>query len=427
MKVKQLKIKAFRGIQDLTLEFDQNQPTVLIGINGAGKSSILDCLSILLAHLSVPIIKFIESNKASLPGFDIFPRFDEQDINNQEQGLQIDLELLLDSQLLPVTLMLERGFIDSDSREIKEGFYELILNKMRTRPEANIPFFIYYKTNRAVVDISLESPKVRPLFFPQLAAYDGAMTGGKVVFANFFTWFRTQEDLENEVRLNDNPAHRDRKLEAVRMAITSLMPDFSDLRVKRSPLRMTVIKQGQELIINQLSDGEKCLLAMVGDLARRLAIANPGLDNPLEGEGVVLIDEIELHLHPKWQRAIVPALTRTFPNCQFIVTTHSPQVLSEVQPNSIYILESTDRGIIAKRPTSSFGRDSNQILEDLMDVPERPENVKEQILEIFRLIDAGDLEGAKRLRQQIAGEIGADEPELVKASTSIRRREILNK
>ncbi|NKB18786.1 MAG: AAA family ATPase [Pseudanabaena sp. CRU_2_10] len=191
------------------------------------------------------------------------------------------------------------------------------------------------------------------------------------------------------------------------------------------PLPETVLFPNKS--INQLSDGEKCLLAMVGDLARRLAIANPGLDNPLEGEGVVLIDEIELHLHPKWQRMIIPALVRTFPNCQFIVTTHSPQVLSEVQPNSIYILESTDRGVIAKRPTSSYGRDSNQILEDLMDVPERPENVKEQLLEIFRLIDAGDLEGAKRLRQQIAEAIGADEPELVKASTSIRRREILNK
>lgn len=248
MKVKQLKIKAFRGIQDLTLEFDQNQPTVLIGINGAGKSSILDCLSILLAHLSVQIIKFIESNKASSPGFDIFPGFDEQDINNLEQSSQIDLALLIDSQQWLVTLELERGVVNSSSKEIKERFYEFILNKMRTQPEASIPFFIYYKTNRAV-DISLESSKVRPLFFPQLAAYDGAMTGGKVMFADFFTWFRTQEDLENEVRLNDNPAHRDQKLEAVRMAITSLMPDFSDLRVKRSPLRMTVTKQGQELII----------------------------------------------------------------------------------------------------------------------------------------------------------------------------------
>lgn len=71
---------------------------------------------------------------------------------------------------------------------------------------------------------------------------------------------------------------------------------------------MTVEKQGQELIIAQLSDGEKCLLAMVGDLARRLAIAKPGLSDSLQGNGVVLIDEIELHLHPQWQRQMVPAL-----------------------------------------------------------------------------------------------------------------------
>jgi predicted ATP-binding protein involved in virulence len=96
---------------------------------------------------------------------------------------------------------------------------------------------------------------------------------------------------------------------------------------------------------------------MVGDLARRLAIANPGLKNPLYGFGVVLIDEIELHLHPKWQREIIPALTRTFPHCQFIVTTHSPQVVGEIKPQGIYILEKTENGIIVQRPQSSYGRD----------------------------------------------------------------------
>lgn len=135
------------------------------------------------------------------------------------------------------------------------------------------------------------------------------------------------------------------------------------------------------MIVNQLSDGEKCLLAMVGDLARRLAIANPGLSDQLQGKGVVLIDEIELHLHPKWQREIIPALTRTFPNCQFIVTTHSPQVVSHVKPQRIYILEKIDNGIVAKRPSSSFGRDSNSILEDLMDVPERPQHIKDRLLD----------------------------------------------
>jgi predicted ATP-binding protein involved in virulence len=190
---------------------------------------------------------------------------------------------------------------------------------------------------------------------------------------------------------------------------------------------MTVIKRGQELIINQLSDGEKCLLAMVGDLARRLAIANPGLPDPLQGSGVVLIDEIELHLHPKWQREIIPALTRTFRNCQFIVTTHSPQVISQVKPEGIYILESTSDGIIARRPESSFGRDSNRILEDLMDTPARPQEIKESLLDLFRLIDQGNLDGARQLRQHLAEQIGSDEPEFVKADVLIRRKEILNR
>ena len=274
--------------------------------------------------------------------------------------------------------------------------------------------------------------------FKQVDAYNQALTGGRIDFKIFFEWFRNREDLENEKR-RDNFDYRDKQLEAVRQAISSLIEGFSNLRVQRSPLRMTVIKtvvikkdgkelkKSEKLILNQLSDGEKCLLAMVGDLARRLAIANPGLPDPLQGKGVVLIDEIELHLHPKWQREIIPALTRTFPNCQFIVTTHSPQVVSHIQPEGIYILEKTDNGVVAKKPESSFGRDSNRILEDLMNVPARPQEIKDRLHELFRLIDEGNLDGARQLSQQIANDIGEDEPELVKASVSIRRKEILKR
>jgi hypothetical protein len=98
-----------------------------------------------------------------------------------------------------------------------------------------------------------------------------------------------------------------------------------------------------------------------------------------------------------------------------------------VKPDSIYILEQTDAGITAKHPESSYGRDSNRILEDLMDVPERPQAIKESLLELFRLIGRGDLDMARQLHKKIADEIGADEPELVGASVSIRRREILNR
>ncbi len=455
MKVKQLKIKAFRGIQDLTLEFDQNQPTVLIGVNGVGKSSILDCLATLLSCFAGGM-----HNSVSISSLG------DQDITEGKKETNIEITVLLDQERIQWSLTRAKEKSKEDIAEITKVIVEHLrvmipgftginspeeakiidamavlgniktkappeaqrianrfIHKLETGVDARLPITVYYPVNRAVSNITL-SIEENDSFEPT-DAYSQALTE-RPNFNSFFGWFKKREDLENELRVN-NHDYQDIQLEAVRQAIHSLLPEFNNLKVRRSPLRMTVTKQGKELIINQLSDGEKCLLAMVGDLARRLAIANPGLDNPLEGEGVVLIDEIELHLHPKWQRAIVPALTRTFPNSQFIVTTHSPQVLSEVQPNSIYILESTDRGIIAKRPTSSYGRDSNQILEDLMDVSERPVIFKEQLLEIFRLIDAGDLEGAKQLRQQIAEAIGADEPELVKASTSIRRREILNK
>ncbi len=445
MKVKRLKMQSFRGIDDLTLKFDQTVATVLIGINGVGKSSILDCIAILLSLL-IREISYAESRRVikggvtfqlksrneyeqAVPGQpDIKKRvLSKEDITNGCQKTLNEISILLESR--PSTWVIEKSNNESSEKanyESKEFdvIAQDIYRRWNQNQKTNLPLAVYYPVNRAVIDVDLEITEANSL--KQIDAYDQALNGLRVNFNRFFQWFRSLEDLENEER-RDNLDYRNAQLEAVRQAIYSLIPGFSNLRVRRSPLRMTVKKGQEELIVNQLSDGEKCLLAMVGDLARRLAIANPGLSEPLQGCGVVLIDEIELHLHPKWQREIIPALTRTFPNCQFIVTTHSPQVISHVKPEGIYILEKTNEGVIAKRPESSFGRDSNRILEDLMDVPERPQEIKTSLLELFRLIDAGNLEGARQLRQELAAEIGVDEPEFVRADVLIRRKEILNR
>ncbi|AHJ29884.1 AAA family ATPase [Nodularia spumigena CS-584] len=423
MKVKRLKMQSFRGIGDLTLDFNQNEPTILIGINGVGKSSIIECLAILLS-------RFTSSIQHSTPSGRLFT---EEDITNGEKETHNEVNISFDSEEITWSLTKVKKGRNKDTSSNLSAMTKVAENikeNLHISHIFNIPIVVYYSTNRAVLDIPL---KIRTKHsFEQIDAYENALTGNAITglgseFRIFFEWFRRQEDLENELRLENNAAYRDKQLEAVRQAISSLIPDFSNLRVRRSPLRMTLQKQGEELIVNQLSDGEKCLLAMVGDLARRLAIANPGLPDPLQGSGIILIDEIELHLHPKWQRGIIPDLTRTFPNCQFIVTTHSPQVISDVKPEGIYLLEKTDQGVIAKQPESSFGRDSNRILEDLMDVPERPQEIKDSLLELFRMIDAGNLESARNLRQQLANEIGIDEPEFVKADVLIRRKEILNR
>ncbi len=189
---------------------------------------------------------------------------------------------------------------------------------------------------------------------------------------------------------------------------------------------MVVEKRRKELTVNQLSDGEKCSLAMVGDLARRMAIANPTMRNPLKGDGIGLIDEIDLHLHPGWQRKVVPALKETFPNCQFVLATHSPQVLSHLTPESIWILKRTKLGTEAKHPEDAYGQEAGRILEDIMDVPARPQEIKNQISDLFLAIEQGKINKAKRLLGKMRDAIGAD-PDLVKADVLIRRKEVLRK
>lgn len=187
---------------------------------------------------------------------------------------------------------------------------------------------------------------------------------------------------------------------------------------------MVVDKNGEELRVDQLSDGEKCTLAMVGDLARRMAIANPSQADPLVGAGVVLIDELDLHLHPGWQRNVVGALENTFPNCQFLVSTHSPQIVSHVAPERIWVLERTQSGVSASRPDASFGQMAGRILEDVMDVPERPQEIKERLSDLFLAIQQDELLAAKELVAELRSTIGED-PDLVGARIHIRRKEAL--
>ena len=144
-----------------------------------------------------------------------------------------------------------------------------------------------------------------------------------------------------------------RYLRVLRAAVSRFLPNYENLRpAEENTARLLIDQGGTALDIGQLSDGERGVLALVLDLARRLSQANPTLDDPLSnGHAVVLIDEIDLHLHPKWQRQIVHTLTAIFPRCQFIATTHSPQVVASVEPDQVHLL--TPAEII--RPDRSLG------------------------------------------------------------------------
>ena len=456
MKVKRLELKGFRGFDEIVLDFDTTpqRPTVFIGNNGVGKSSILDALAILLSWFTKKV-EFDSNNKSwenkellrklrinDIHEYDLEKGtfFQNDDLKNSHQSVLGEITIKNLGNEFSWIVSNEPDFLNDlyrSDRKNRDRFdsqnlSDLVGNirdKLQQHNSTSLPIIVCYSVNRAISKIPIKSKDI--ISVKQKDVYKNSLTKQSVDFESFFYWFKDMEDLENENIRYNRQSEKLTQLESVRNAIHSLIPEFNDLRIRRNPLRMTVNKtigdKVEELSINQLSDGEKCLLAMVGDIARRLAIANPSLDDPLQGEGIVLIDEIELHLHPQWQHKIIPRLTETFPNCQFIVTTHSPQVLSHVQPENIYILQSTPNGIIASHPESSYGRDSNQILEDYMGTPERPQDIKDKILEIFQVIDQNDLAEAKKLCESLGSEIGSDEPELIRARAVIRRKEILGK
>ncbi len=221
-----------------------------------------------------------------------------------------------------------------------------------------------------------------------------------------------------------------RELMFVRKAIECFLPNYNNLRVKRSPKpHMLIDKHNEPLNLDYLSDGEKNLIVLVGDIARRLALANSDLENPLEGHGIILIDEIELHLHPAWQRMVISRLLKTFPNCQFIVTTHSPQVLGEVEPNSITVLYTDeDRNIKSFHPEQSIGLTSNEIMDEIMkpvDVEHtlaRNAEIESRLSTINSLIDKGTKTSFKKAKAEInrlVKKIHGTTPDIVRAQSLI--------
>ena len=204
-----------------------------------------------------------------------------------------------------------------------------------------------------------------------------------------------------------------RHLKVLRSAVSAFLPEYSNLRSEGDGKPSLLIdKGGTTLNVRQLSDGERGVVALVLDLARRLSQANPSLKDPLrEGSAIVLIDELDLHLHPTWQRTIVERLTTTFPKCQFIATTHSPQIIGEVSHDKIQII--ADNRIFP--PMHSFGLDSSRVLSEVMDVSPRNRTVEDLLGVLANLIDKEDFDRAREKLRELEDSLGPDDPEITRA------------
>ena len=406
MYLKTIRLENLGPIKSIELPLEPRF-NVIAGVNGAGKTTILSALSVMLSRYSAAV----RTGRA-------VGSFSRDTIRDGEKYARVAVLATDGVEDIHWTAGVARPGRKiaplTQSRELV-AYATGIAESIERDPEsAALPIVASYSVNRAVLDIPLRvRSKVR---YQQYAALDDSLLSGPRNFRTFFSWFRDREDVENEARAEKGDRGRDRQLTAVRSAIESMLDGFHNLRVRRQPLRMLVTKGEVDFRVDQLSDGEKCVLALAGDLARRLAISNPANRYPLEGEGVVLIDELELHLHPAWQRSVVRRLQEVFPNCQFIVSSHSAQVLGEVDPAGVFLL---DNGAV-RRPSRSYGRDSNLILAELMGAAPRSVWATAELERLYELIDDEELEEAQNTFRDLERRLGIEDPSLTAARSLLR-------
>lgn len=409
MIVKQLQLTNVRVFREVEFNF-QTGMNLLVGVNGVGKSTVLDVLRILFSGILQEI-----------PHYDKQLKFGFDDLKKGTDCLSAELSFKISqteqhkylikkhSENYPFKTVLDRVKAES----LADGIYtEDISDDKFISLQEHSPLAIFFSPHRSILNTTKSYLKNN-----KSPAHAEALEPRQLSLKQFIDWWQARKKLAEEGLGSGQTI-----LNALGQAVTEFL-GCSNLHVDEKKKTLLIEKSGVTLDVKQLSDGERGVLALVLDLTKRLAQANPYLENPAkEGKGVVLIDELDLHLHPKWQRTIVDQLTRTFPNCQFIATTHSPQIIGSVAPENVILLE---HGKPPLKPDQSLGMDTNWILKFLMETNERDSKYELELKEIAQLIEDDNYEEAQSKIDSLREKLG-EFPELVRLQTRIDRFTLLD-
>lgn len=401
MRIRELILSNFRGFREAKHVPFNDQFTVIAGVNGRGKTAILDALSFLLQRLLPQIADARQEYRYLQPS----------DIHRGPKGDIPPWKTCLEASFNCAGIPISSFAVEYGSKRIRDPFTLLapaVKERIRnaygpdsSRSNDAAPLAVYYTTDRAAYRLPQSEPvRVMPA---QAAAFRGALVNRTVDYKDFVSRFRVMRAGADGQR-EENPHHiGDRAARSIQRAIKVFLEEFSNLQIPDGRPNLQIEKLGVPLTLAQLSDGERSFVAIVADLCRRLALANRELEEPLHGAGMVLIDELELHLHPKWQRRVVQQLRETFPNVQFIATTHSPFVIQSLRPHELFSLDPKEF------PPEYADKSIEDIAEGVMGVqmPQKSERYLEMIKtaeRYFRLL--------KKSQPQSAGEADALRQEL---------------
>ena len=484
MRIDKLILKNYRCFADLTVEFHP-QMTVLVALNGGGKTAILDAVKVALwpfvagfdlgsttndvTGIQIDDVQVQKANKemepclpselraygkatvARLVSDDELPNLN---VPTGSDGIDIYFDgVKWSSQRYREKI--KKGTKTKDAKPVDAinlGSIAVALQKRIFSVDQNIPDMLpmlgYYGTGRLWAQkrqIALNDDENKNEIQSRTFAYRDCMDSTSS-YKHFATWFKhiqyayfqaRMRNLSREFPLDaDVPYSQIAPVRAVQKAVDGILKRTGWHRLEFGiDARELVLSHAQhgELKVSQLSDGIRNMLALAGDIAYRCYKLNAhfGERAVTQTEGIVLIDEVDMHLHPSWQQTVLSDLMAAFPKLQFIVTTHSPQVLSTVHRDNIRVIgENVLGNLIAQPPLAeAYGLPSGDVLQSVMHVdPQPPVPEQQDLLRLTELVDQGQYgkTDATKLMGTLTAKLGATHPQLQRLQRSIQRQKTLS-
>jgi predicted ATP-binding protein involved in virulence len=403
MNISELQLKNFRCFKESRFQFHR-QFNLLIGENASGKSSLLEGLAVGVGSWFLGIRGY-DSKTIDKSHVRVAPiaHLDTKQLERQYpvsvscSGMVMSKRISWDRELT--------GVDGSTTRTGAKSIKELAVDaerRVRRGEAVDLPLIAYYGTKRLWVN-----PKE-----VEKAMDSGSKQGGERLDGYFFStddrihvkgilaWLRKQryQSLESS---RDSAAFT-----AVKRAIVACSEGCrtAEYSVKEETLMLEFAGR-ESLPFHLLSDGQRSMIAMLADIALKAVTLNPHLGDlaPSTTSGVVLIDEIDMHLHPRWQRKVVKSLKNAFPKLQFFATTHSPQVIRETPHDEIMVLKPDGSW---DRPPQSIGLDSSEVLRYIMDTESINGDVAQELEKLDQLLAEAEFEKARELISSIRSKYG---------------------
>jgi predicted ATP-binding protein involved in virulence len=429
MRIDEIRLINFRAFERFALHLEPRL-TVLVGRNGTGKTTVLEGLAVALgAWLS--FFKASRDDRA-------IPKSAARLVTTMHGGVPsmatcypVNVEASGETPLGHVAWARELRGADSRTTTSvtthgRTGPLEAtrflplgIADGMSDAGPIELPVLAYYGTGRLWHHKRDRSPEKAGLK-SRLQGYRAALEAAsdQKGFEAWMAW-REEDRVQRLARAAEEGRPlsevRSPELEGVSAAACACLEGARRIYYSANHQELRVdFTDGSSLPFGALSDGQRNLIAVAADIAWRATQLNPslGAEAPARATGVVLIDEVDLHLHPAWQWRVLDDLLRAFPGLQFVVTTHSPQVMSAAPRGSVRLLDPDHQ---AHRVERIAGKDTNTILEDILGAPSRLKETREKLDELARLIDDGQLAEAKALLAELSGLLGEDDAQVVAA------------